>query len=673
MGPRLSSKNFLCFVLLAGLIRQVCADVQDEVYVCPEDAVDADKAHRCYCAQNAVHDAYVNYASFYYCTMDANGLAPLGVVMLLSCLLFYFYLVGTTTDDFLVPTLERLSAYMDLSEPVAGVTLLALGNGAPDVFTSFAAFTGSSDSSLGVGEVVGAGLVITTLVMVACIQGAGEFTTNRLVLRDIFFTLAAVIAVFAAFIDSKVHLYEALSLFGLWLVFVLIVFIYRNDETLSLATAMVDTTIEKRKRLISGAGLNYSHGSGGSPHFTNSAPGSRGSSRHTSVNNAAAVLVHPQKTSDTDPSPGRASSRHSSKSNAVEGVNTQKASGSSNPPSSGPVLSYETKMQYAQDGRSRTPSSPQPVLLNVDYARMQDSDASNTMYTIKSSLIWCFGFLLMCLEAPFQVARLLTIPMFLAPDLELKTGTNVSDEDEVDPAEVNNLMKENKTCLCFSVCLGPVLFAWVLGGSTEVLAIVFALGSILSVLLFNSISKMEVTAVPGMHRYSRFQQACFLAVAFSTSILWVYLLSTELVDALSVLGRVMGISSGLLGLTFLAWGNCVQDLIADYMIAKKGQPLMAIGGVYGGPGFNIMVGLGMGFTYATWPNKVLQFSFQPTVPISFIFLVLVLVYSMVWFWYTNFSASRTFGKSLVVLYVIFLILAVLAETGSIGPWNIQKK
>ena len=44
------------------------------------------------------------------------------------------YILTSSADEYLSPSLEFLTEKLKLSESVAGVTLLALGNGAPDVF-----------------------------------------------------------------------------------------------------------------------------------------------------------------------------------------------------------------------------------------------------------------------------------------------------------------------------------------------------------------------------------------------------------------------------------------------------------------------------------------------------------------------------------------------------------
>jgi len=58
--------------------------------------------------------------------------------------IFYFYLIGGTSEQFLTPALSRIANFFKMSENLAGVTLLAFGNGAADVVSSIVA-SGLSD------------------------------------------------------------------------------------------------------------------------------------------------------------------------------------------------------------------------------------------------------------------------------------------------------------------------------------------------------------------------------------------------------------------------------------------------------------------------------------------------------------------------------------------------
>ena len=108
-------------------------------------------------------DSQLDYESFFYCAGDASA----GHCALLVLWLFYLFVVlGDTADSFLVPALTTVSDLMQLSPQVAGVTVLALANGAPDFFTGIAAFSSDSSGSdaLGIGACLGAGMFITTVI-----------------------------------------------------------------------------------------------------------------------------------------------------------------------------------------------------------------------------------------------------------------------------------------------------------------------------------------------------------------------------------------------------------------------------------------------------------------------------------------------------------------------------
>ncbi|KAL2925818.1 Cation/calcium exchanger 5 [Bienertia sinuspersici] len=79
-------------------------------------------------------------------------------------------------------------------------------------------------------------------------------------------------------------------------------------------------------------------------------------------------------------------------------------------------------------------------------------------------------------------------------------------------------------------------------------------------------------------------------VAFVMSVFWISNVAGELLNCLAALGKILNLPPTILGLTVLAWGNSVGDLVADVAVAKAGQPALAMAGCFAGPMFNMLIG-----------------------------------------------------------------------------------
>ena len=84
-------------------------------------------------------------------------------VLVLTVLLgLLFYLMYSISSDYLTPSLAHLSSACRMSPDMAGLTFLAFGNGAPDLFT---ALLGAEDApEMILGSSIGSGLFIFTVV-----------------------------------------------------------------------------------------------------------------------------------------------------------------------------------------------------------------------------------------------------------------------------------------------------------------------------------------------------------------------------------------------------------------------------------------------------------------------------------------------------------------------------
>lgn len=77
---------------------------------------------------------------------------------------------------------------------------------------------------------------------------------------------------------------------------------------------------------------------------------------------------------------------------------------------------------------------------------------------------------------------------------------------------------------------------------------------------------------------------------------WIDAIADHLVAMLDFIGILLRIPGPVIGLTILAWGNSVADLSANVAMARKGLANMAMTACFAGPVFNILIGLGLGFS-----------------------------------------------------------------------------
>ncbi|XP_023674020.1 mitochondrial sodium/calcium exchanger protein isoform X3 [Paramormyrops kingsleyae] len=125
------------------------------------------ESQRCFFIRNTPDcnqdGGFLNYLETAFCLFPTN-LLPLAIFFYVLWLLFLFIVLGLTASKFFCPNLSAISATLKLTHNVAGVTFLALGNGAPDVFSAMAAFSRPQTAGLAIGALFGAGIFVTTIV-----------------------------------------------------------------------------------------------------------------------------------------------------------------------------------------------------------------------------------------------------------------------------------------------------------------------------------------------------------------------------------------------------------------------------------------------------------------------------------------------------------------------------
>jgi len=148
-------------------------------------------------------------------------------------ILYMFLALAIVCDEFFVPALEELSGphRMNLSMDVAGATLMAAGGSAPELATSLIGTFRKSE--IGFGTIVGSAVFNILFVIGMCSILAKEVLTLTWwpLFRDsAYYTLGLVVlAIFTGLVSpNKIDIWESCVLFGMYIGYILLMWQNKN-------------------------------------------------------------------------------------------------------------------------------------------------------------------------------------------------------------------------------------------------------------------------------------------------------------------------------------------------------------------------------------------------------------------------------------------------------------
>nr|KYP63891.1 Cation/calcium exchanger 4 [Cajanus cajan] len=271
--------------------------------------------------------------------------------------------------------------------------------------------------------------------------------------------------------------------------------------------------------------------------------------------------------------------------------------------------------QYSVSSDESLVESSIPLLGCVDEEKqslgeivvVEDKEQKQECFGDNNSFFDCIYFwkILQVLELPLGMPRRLTIPL-------------VSEE------------KWSKPYAVISVTLAPVLLA----------------------ILFNTQSENIGSRSRG----------------FAMSVTWTYIIAEELVSLLVSIGSIIGVSPSILGLTVLAWGNSLGDLIANGAMALNGGPdgaQMAISGCFAGPMFNTLMGLGLPLVLSAWSEQPDPYVIpkDPSLYETLLFLMGGVLWALVILPRKNMRLDKSLGAGLLSVYLCFLFIRIAMAVG----------
>ncbi|KAF5202964.1 Cation/calcium exchanger [Thalictrum thalictroides] len=492
-------------------------------------------------------NGYIDYLYLFYCL--SGNWPSLGFTLVFLWLIVLFYLLGDTASVYFCSSLESLSKILKLSPTIAGVTLLSLGNGAPDLFSSLVSFTGNGSRSVGVNSVLGGAFFVSCIVVgvICVIVGPSQIYVVKFdFVRDVCFLLFGLSALLLIVIVGKINLWGALGFLALYIIYVFVVYKTNGHSNSDIEDG------------VSGIGSNYGD---------------------------------------------------------ELGV---------------PILrSFQTE--------------------EFIFAKEEELEANDNCDAEKICSSWKssapFGWFLYIIELPLSLPRRMTIPV-VSEDNWSKPFAVIS--ITIAPFFLALICDSQMSTTEFKTRLAIYIF----GGSVGVLFGVLALFT-------------TKTSCPPQ----KFLLP-WLVVGFAMSVTWSYITANELVALLVSIGYIFGISPSILGLTVLAWGNSLGDLITNVAMSMKGGAegtQVAISGCYAGPIFNLLVGLGLSQIVSTWgvyPSSLLV-SKDLFLLETLAFLVIGLLWALVILPWRKMKLDRFLGIGLLVIYLGCISLRLVQTLGTL--------
>lgn len=523
-----------------------------------------------------MEDGFIDYLIFTFCTLSTIP-SWLPVILLALWLIVLFIALGLVADTFFCPSLRTIADSMKLSQNIAGVTFLAFGNGAPDVFSAIAAVGNSKDgdSGLAFGALFGAGVFVST-VIVGCICFIQPFhSVQRPLLRDIIFFMISAFWAFVVVWDGSIVLWETLGFLFLYVVYILVVILGRYvNQKIKISKGIVTKNDFKARS-------------------------------NTEYSNGGVDSYNGENDRDSDDDDDEEAHRPLLNENTIN--------------------DQELKV-VESDYKTATRASCIP--LNV-----KEWNESNI---INKAII------------------VIQTPIFYL----LKMTIHLVDYD----IENSNW---NKVTIMINCLISPVfmVFATQVGLKTIGGMPIWPIAVIVGIVLCGAVFWWtDLNKAPKIHWL-------FAYFGFAVSIVWIYTIANEIVNLLTTFGVILNISNTILGLTFLAWGNSLSDLVANAASARRGYPNMGISACFGGPLFNILLGVGIPFTFQCITDGEVKINRSFLQDVLAFFVGFSLVCTIIFIPLNKFYFSRKYGIFLIMVYVVFLTVCILIESDVLkNPW-----
>eukprot|EP00980_Cylindrotheca_fusiformis_P004391 scaffold925_cov129-Cylindrotheca_fusiformis.AAC.44 len=560
-----------------------------------------------------------------------------------------FRLLGSTAEDYFSPSLEMFSVKLGLPPRFAGVSLLALGNGAADVSATMSAIMGDEKNGykLSLGALSGAAMLVGGVIAGVVVIVAGGVPCRGALVRDVTALMVTVGVVWGSLANGQIGPSSYglfLSLYAFFVVIVLVADVYHRAVILPRLAAAQDPTYMEGHSPSSAISRFITSLS----NYDNLASLTR-CGRDTTIDENGSTtaedplaMEHNQQQQQHQPIvENRSTLEESDPVNLLGQHGILHGDGRAVATADDDAGEYTLVDDQLDQFCSAGGPTSSPSAANWSGA-FQDGKQEIVAHFVKvwEDVAWngelnkAEKFLLFC-ELPFTVGRKLTVPI---------------------PCDGYYC----RALIALSIVVSPFWFAYYLysGHGVNLLApdsiLYFGIFWLLMVFVGTSILRY---APGGEGRMAMAVATPIALYGFVMAATWIDFVADQLVSVLDFVGIVLHIPGTIMGLTVLAWGNSMADLSANITMARKGLANMAMTACFAGPVFNILVGLGLGFSALAAKTGQPNIDVAVSTPIVAGFVFILLNCASILFVGTMIGKGRIesyYGYVAVTLYTIYV-------------------
>jgi len=586
-----------------------------------------------------------------------------GGILLHTLGFFYmFAALAIVCDEFFVPALEVISETLNLQDDVAGATFMAAGGSAPELATSFVG-TFVSRSNVGFGTVVGSAVFNILFVIGVCAMfapGVLQLSAWPLARDSLYYAFSLGILI-ACFHDKKIEVYEAIILFFLYIVYVVLMSFNRSLQRLvySLLGLPVPEDDENSDENVDienpKSGKNVERKTANENVDENdSAPVINIESDST-----AALKTRKQKRATRE---DRKHSKSCSRRNGSSRGSRSRSRSSRQTYHFGLHTLFSGRCHLKGVSPKEIPArlrwkvlGKSVIMLNrgkKSYRRLSTSNRASMSDVV-----------LLAMASPIIDEEPMSAQNFENADLSQETGirrealVDIKSEKKARSIElktprvrpiVNVTSSKDEEDDEDEDDDGPMDLEWPMD----------SLSKQVSYVLLSPLTYLLYYTVPDVRREGWEK---YFMITFACSVFWIAAFSYLMVWWATVVGVTLSIPSEVMGLTVLAIGTSVPDLLESVIVTKDGKGDMAISSSIGSNIFDVTVGLPIPWTLYTIINGTSIEVGTSGLLISVGLLFAMLLSCVAAIAINGWSMTRTLGKVFFGLWFIFVAISLVVS------------